>query len=182
MHPLPSRPGPEMRSGSAEIVGSGPIAGGPRRQVKAGVRRMGLRKARPSFPTPWSNVERCEGYCPVRRRGRRRRWRRMRAVNLGGAGTWCSGPAQNESCGRARTVQRGTSRLGHVCEIELNESQTDEALEVGGQARSRQSRQSVRGSCSCSFALCVRVRVRLCVPVSVWGCPVLSYSSLLIPG
>lgn len=61
MHPLQSRPGPGTRSGNTEIVGSGSSASGPRPQAKASVRWMGLRRARPSSPTPWSNVGRREG-------------------------------------------------------------------------------------------------------------------------
>lgn len=51
-----------MRSGNTEIVESGPSASGPRAQAKASVGWIGLRRARPSFPTPWSNVERYEGW------------------------------------------------------------------------------------------------------------------------
>lgn len=60
MHSSQSKPGPGMRSGNTEIVESGPSARGPRPQARASVGWIGLRRARPSFPTPWSNVERYE--------------------------------------------------------------------------------------------------------------------------
>lgn len=135
-----------MRSGNTEYVESGSSASGPRPQAKASVRWMGLRRARPSFPTPWSNVERREeGFfllCPYAEADKQ--------CTLGVVSGVASGLAQDKSSGARGRVKEVIHAWAMF--VRWGEGQIDEAPEVGGQTRRRLSRQSVSRSCSCCGA------------------------------